>query len=291
MKVKEEKLRGRHRDTHAALQWLRQNRNRFKGNVYEPMLLEVSRSHLQTPVLFKIRGSWRYWSFVDATVGRRARKFFNLCVLDQCERSPLCQICGEPHFIPGPASLCFPEERGHGDFHVWGQWVAADGCQFRSILRAQYQQNTEIPEPFTQSLSLFCLPLPNFTICPQVRDKMNLKVNSISAPEQSRSKERPSQNIEDLRWEEEIHKNEHQSFYTSAWSRLGVWALSFCYHSVPCYLCRRFGFFTYLREMFDAPDEVMSYLCQQYNVHNVPVGTEQTKTMIRQVCLFLLSIR
>lgn len=68
MKVKEEKLRGRHRDTHAALQWLRQNRNRFKGNVYEPMLLEVSRSHLQTPVLFKIWGSLRYWSFVEVTV-------------------------------------------------------------------------------------------------------------------------------------------------------------------------------------------------------------------------------
>lgn len=51
MNVKEEKLRGRHRDTHAALQWLRQNRNRFNGNVYEPMLLVVSPSHSQTPVL------------------------------------------------------------------------------------------------------------------------------------------------------------------------------------------------------------------------------------------------
>lgn len=137
---------------------------------------------------------------------------------------------------------------------------------------------------------------PTFTICPQVRDKMNLKVNSISAPEQSRSKEQPSQNIEDLRWEEEIHKNEHQSFSTSAWSWLGVWCsmgqifIILCLPCLPCYLCRRFGFFTYLREMFDAPEEVMSYLCQQYNVHNVPVGTEHTKTMIRQVCLFLFVI-
>lgn len=216
------------------------------------------------------------------------------CVLDQCERSPLCQICGEPHLIPGPASLCFPEERGHGDFHVWGQWVAADGCQLRSILRAQYQRNSEIPEHFTHSLSLFCLTPPTLTICPQVRDKMNLKVNSISAPEQSRSKEHPSHNIEDLRWEEEIHKNEHQSFYIAAWSWLGVWCSIgqiFIILCLPCYLCRRFGFFTYLREMFDAPEEVMSYLCQQYNVHNVPVGTEQTKTMIRQVWLFLFAIR
>lgn len=56
-----------------------------------------------------------------------------------------------------------------------------------------------------------------------------------------------------------------------------------------CYLYRRYGFFTYLREMFDAPDEVMSFLCQHYNVHNVPVGTEQTKTMIKKVCLVCIS--
>lgn len=49
-------------------------------------------------------------------------------------------------------------------------------------------------------------------------------------------------------------------------------------------ICRRFGFLSYLREMFDAPEEVMSYLCQQYKVHEVPVGTDQTKTMIRAVC-------
>lgn len=35
--------------------------------------------------------------------------------------------------------------------------------------------------------------------------------------------------------------------------------------------------------MFDAPDEVMSYLCHQYRVHDVPVGNEQTKSMIRTV--------
>lgn len=36
--------------------------------------------------------------------------------------------------------------------------------------------------------------------------------------------------------------------------------------------------------MFEAPDEVMSYLCQQYKVHDVPVGNEQTKAMIKTVC-------
>uniref|UniRef100_A0A674NWB8 Structural maintenance of chromosomes protein 5 n=1 Tax=Takifugu rubripes TaxID=31033 RepID=A0A674NWB8_TAKRU len=129
MKVKEEKLRGRHRDTHAALQWLRQNRNRFRGNVYEPMLLEINvKDH-------------RFAKYVENHISFQDLRAFQLMVARQI-------------FI------------------------------------------------------ILCL---------------------------------------------------------------------------PCYLCRRFGFFTYLREMFDAPDEVMSYLCQQYNVHNVPVGTEQTKTMIRQV--------
>lgn len=42
MKAKEEKLRGRFRDTYTALQWLRQNRHLFKGNVYDPMMLVVS---------------------------------------------------------------------------------------------------------------------------------------------------------------------------------------------------------------------------------------------------------
>lgn len=44
MNAKEEKLRGRHRDTHTALQWLRQNKELFVGNVHEPMMLVVSTS-------------------------------------------------------------------------------------------------------------------------------------------------------------------------------------------------------------------------------------------------------
>lgn len=42
LKAKEDKLRGRHMDTHTAIQWLRQNRHLFSGNVHEPMLLVVS---------------------------------------------------------------------------------------------------------------------------------------------------------------------------------------------------------------------------------------------------------
>ncbi|XP_037314140.2 structural maintenance of chromosomes protein 5-like [Pungitius pungitius] len=155
MNAKEEKLRRRHRDTHTALQWLRQNRQLFVGNVHEPMMLVINvKDH-------------RFAKFVE----------------------------------------------NHIPFHD---------------LRAFVFQKKDDMERFMT----------------EVRDKMNLNVNSISAPEDSRSRRPPSQRIEAL---------------------------------------RRFGFFTYLREMFDAPDEVMSYLCHQYKVHDVPVGNEQTKAMIKTV--------
>uniref|UniRef100_A0A3Q4GVG0 Structural maintenance of chromosomes protein 5 n=1 Tax=Neolamprologus brichardi TaxID=32507 RepID=A0A3Q4GVG0_NEOBR len=155
MNAKEEKLRGRHRDTHAALQWLRQNKQLFRGNVHEPMMLVINvKDH-------------RFAKYVE----------------------------------------------NHISFHD---------------LRAFVFQRKDDMEKFMI----------------EVRDKMNLKVNSICAPEESCSKRPPSRNIESL---------------------------------------RRFGFFTYLREMFDAPDEVMSYLCHQYRVHDVPVGNERTKSMIKTV--------
>ncbi|XP_059189249.1 structural maintenance of chromosomes protein 5 [Centropristis striata] len=155
MNAKEEKLRGRHRDTHTALQWLRQNKQLFQGNVHEPMMLVINvRDH-------------RFAKFVET----------------------------------------------HISFHD---------------LRAFVFQRKDDMEKFMI----------------EVRDRMNLKVNSISAPDESCSRRAPSRNIESL---------------------------------------RRFGFFTYLREMFDAPDEVMSYLCHQYKVHDVPVGSDQTKAMIKTV--------
>lgn len=51
MNAKVEKLRGRHRDTHAALQWLRQNKQLFRGNVHEPMMLVVSFTELWQDML------------------------------------------------------------------------------------------------------------------------------------------------------------------------------------------------------------------------------------------------
>ncbi|KAG7283860.1 hypothetical protein CRUP_034047 [Coryphaenoides rupestris] len=155
LKAKEDKLRGRHMDTHTAIQWLRQNRHLFSGNVHEPMLLVLN------------------------------------------VKDPRFAIYVECH-IP------FNDLRGF------------------------VFQKREDMEAFMK----------------EVRDKLNLKVNSILAPAKSFSNIPPSRPIQSL---------------------------------------RHFGFYSYLREMFDAPDDVMSYLCQQYKVHDIPVGTAQTKAMIKKV--------
>lgn len=39
--MKEENLKMRFRDTHSALMWLRNNKDKFKKNTCEPMMLEV----------------------------------------------------------------------------------------------------------------------------------------------------------------------------------------------------------------------------------------------------------
>lgn len=54
---------------------------------------------------------------------------------------------------------------------------------------------------------------------------------------------------------------------------------------------RQYGFFSYLRELFDAPDPVMSYLCCQYHIHEVPVGTERTRERIEQVRKYWISTK
>ncbi|KAM6230465.1 structural maintenance of chromosomes protein 5 [Porphyrio hochstetteri] len=78
----------------------------------------------------------------------------------------------------------------------------------------------------------------------EMRDRQKLRVNAVCAPAESCAESLPSRPIEEL--------------------------------------CR-YGFFSYLRELFDAPRPVMSYLCSQYHIHDVPVGTEKTRNMIERV--------
>uniref|UniRef100_A0A8C5CPE1 Structural maintenance of chromosomes protein 5 n=1 Tax=Gadus morhua TaxID=8049 RepID=A0A8C5CPE1_GADMO len=155
MKAKEDKLKVRHKDTFTAIQWLRQNRQLFSGNVHEPMLLVLN---VKDP---------RFAKYVETHIA------FN-------------------------------------------------------DLRGFLFEKREDMEAFMK----------------EVRDKLKLRVNSILAPAVSCANKQPSRPIESL---------------------------------------KRFGFYSYLREMFDAPTDVVSYLCHQYNVHDVPVGTAQTKAMINKV--------
>ena len=40
---------------------------------------------------------------------------------------------------------------------------------------------------------------------------------------------------------------------------------------------KRYGFKNYLKDLFDAPEIVMRYLCANNNVHNIPIGTAETE--------------
>ncbi|KAF5912736.1 hypothetical protein HPG69_007726 [Diceros bicornis minor] len=78
----------------------------------------------------------------------------------------------------------------------------------------------------------------------EVRDNKKLRVNAVMAPEHSCADKAPSVSLNEL---------------------------------------KQYGFFSYLRELFDAPNPVMSYLCYQYHIHEVPVGTERTRERIERV--------
>ncbi|XP_077588924.1 structural maintenance of chromosomes protein 5 [Stigmatopora nigra] len=155
MKVKEEKLRRSHSDTYEAVQWLRQNRQLFTGNVCEPLMLVIN-----------MRDN-RFAKYLESHIS------------------------------------------------------------FNDLRAFVFQRNDDMVK-----------------FMEEVRDNMKLRVNAIIAPAESWSRTPPSRPIESL---------------------------------------RHFGFTTYLRETFDAPEEVMSYLCMQLKVHEIPIGGDKTESMISQI--------
>ncbi|XP_077463437.1 structural maintenance of chromosomes protein 5 isoform X2 [Stigmatopora argus] len=155
MKLKEEKLRRGHSDTYAAVQWLRQNRQVFTGNICEPLMLVIN-------------------------------------MKDNCFAKYL-------------------------ESHI----------SFNDLRAFVFQRKDDMVK-----------------FMEEVRDNMKLRVNAIIAPAESWSRTPPSRPIESL---------------------------------------GHFGFSTYLRETFDAPEEVMSYLCMQLKVHEIPIGGEKTESMIREI--------
>ncbi|XP_032068719.1 structural maintenance of chromosomes protein 5 isoform X1 [Thamnophis elegans] len=155
MNIKEEKLKGRFHDTHDALMWLRQNRDRFKRTVCDPVLLSINMKDN------------KHSKYVENHISANDMKAFVF----------------------------------------------------------ELKEDMEI-------------------FLKEMRDNRKLRVNAVCAPTESFAEKRPLKPIEEL---------------------------------------YRYGFFSYLRELFDAPLPVMNYLCHQYHIYEVPVGTEKTRNMIERV--------
>ncbi|KAM9207536.1 structural maintenance of chromosomes protein 5 isoform 2-T2 [Dugong dugon] len=155
MNQKEDKLRQRYRDTYEAVLWLRNNREKFKQRVCEPIMLTINMKD-----------------------NKNAKYIEN---------------------------------------HISS-----------NDLRAFVFEAQEDMEVFLK----------------EVRDNRRLRVNAVIAPSSSYADKAPSRSLSEL---------------------------------------KQYGFFSYLRELFDAPDPVMSYLCFQYHIHEVPVGTERTRERIERV--------
>ena len=50
-----------------------------------------------------------------------------------------------------------------------------------------------------------------------------------------------------------------------------------------CFFHRQYGFKSFLRDLIDCPDPVMSFLCAQYYVFEIPVGARLVSSKINQV--------
>uniref|UniRef100_A0A8C3UTZ0 Structural maintenance of chromosomes protein 5 n=1 Tax=Catharus ustulatus TaxID=91951 RepID=A0A8C3UTZ0_CATUS len=155
MHMKEENLKMRFRDTHSALMWLRNNKDKFKKKTCEPMMLEIN-----------VKDS-SHAKYIENHISENDMRAF----VFECQ----------------------------------------------------------------EDMETFLL---------EVHDHQKLRVNAVCAPAESYAGNLPSRPIEEL---------------------------------------HRYGFYSYLRELFDAPPPVMNYLCYQYRVHDVPVGTQKTRDMIEKV--------
>ncbi|XP_038660023.1 structural maintenance of chromosomes protein 5 [Scyliorhinus canicula] len=155
MHIKEASLRNRFKDTYNAVLWLRQNRNRFRGHIYEPIMLELN---------------------------------------------------------------------------------------MKDSRNAKYIENHI---PMNDMRAFVCVNMDDMGVfLSEVRDKQRLKVNAVCAPSTSAAGRQPTRPIQEL---------------------------------------QTYGFVSYLRELIDAPEPVMSYLCDQHRVYDVPIGTSKTKMMIEKV--------
>ncbi|KAK7492679.1 hypothetical protein BaRGS_00016158 [Batillaria attramentaria] len=153
-KIRLEQLRRRHKHTYDAVMWLRQNRDKFKSTIYEPMLLCLN---MKNPADAK---------YVETHISERDMRAF---------------VFEDPD----------------------------DLDKFMEIMQEQ-----------------------------------RLKVNTVKVPPQPLSSFKPKYPIDHI---------------------------------------RRYGFQSYLSDLFTCPDAVMAYLCCLYRVHQIPVGDQNTRRNVEHV--------
>ncbi|KAL4235855.1 Structural maintenance of chromosomes protein 5 [Mactra antiquata] len=56
-----------------------------------------------------------------------------------------------------------------------------------------------------------------------------------------------------------------------------------CQPRFPIQRYRKYGFHSYLMDLFTCPDAVMKFLCIQYKVHSIPVGDNKTKDNVDKI--------
>ncbi|XP_058828932.1 structural maintenance of chromosomes protein 5 [Topomyia yanbarensis] len=52
---------------------------------------------------------------------------------------------------------------------------------------------------------------------------------------------------------------------------------------IPIHQLERYGFSSYLIDMIDGPYPILNFLCKLYNLHNVPVGTNETSRLTSKI--------
>ncbi|XP_037013482.2 structural maintenance of chromosomes protein 5 isoform X2 [Artibeus jamaicensis] len=225
MNQKEDKLRQRYRDTYDAVLWLRNNRDRFKQRVYEPIMLMII---LECYIYFLCLPVSYYCDCEDVA-------------LENFTKHVLHQFYEKEHAMK---LIKLQNQQGGQIFlqDVRKPDQECSGINMKDHKNAKYIEN-HIP-PNDLRAFVFESQEDMEVFLKEVRDNKKLRVNAVIAPRSSYADRAPSRPLSEL---------------------------------------KQYGFFSYLRELFDAPAPVMSYLCSQYHIHEVPVGTERTRERIERV--------
>ncbi|XP_006816752.1 structural maintenance of chromosomes protein 5-like, partial [Saccoglossus kowalevskii] len=147
-------------------------------------------------------------------------------------------------------------QKRHRDTYNAVQWLRANKDRFKATIHEpmiltidmhnrEYAKYVETHVPDNDLRAFVCENAEDQdAFMREIRDTQHLRVNAVKSPMQDLESFRPQQPIEQL---------------------------------------RRWGFTTYLKDLFEAPEAVMAYLCKQHRVHEVPIGTPYTQEHIADV--------